>query len=80
MTSFPKVFKNSFKIIYHDQTTIETLTLPAIWIFKKPNPILWLIFQNCGMFSSFVTSFSPNWDESCISCTKGDKKFKIKFS
>ena len=28
---------NSFKVIYHDPTTIETSTIPAICIFKKSN-------------------------------------------
>ena len=61
---------NSFKIIYHDSTTIETSTIPAICIFKKSNLTFWLIFQNSGICISFVTSLSPNWvkrDQSCIS-------------
>ena len=61
MTSFSKIFQNSFKVIYRDQTTIETSTLLAICIFKRPNPILYLIFQNSGTFISAVTSLSLNW-------------------
>ena len=35
-----KVLQNRFKVIYCDQTTIETSTLPAISMFKRSNPIL----------------------------------------
>ena len=34
--SFSKVLQNSFKVIYHDQTTIEISTFTAIHIFS-PN-------------------------------------------
>ena len=47
--------------MYRDQTTIETSTLPVIYIFKRSNPILWLIFQNSETFISFVRSLSLNW-------------------
>ena len=70
ITSFSKVLQNSLNVICCDQTT-ETSTLPAICIFKRSNPILLLIFQNSGIFISFVTSLSPNWVkrvQSCISC------------
>ena len=80
MTSFSKVLQNSFKVIYHDQTTIETSTLPAICIFKRSNPILWLIFQNFGIFISFVMLLSSNLVkkiQTCISCIKGDRKTEI---
>ena len=69
--------------MYRDQTTIETSTLPVIYIFKRSNPILWLIFQNSETFISFVRSLSLNWvklTESCISCTEGDRKIKINIS
>ena len=61
MTSFSKVLQSSFKVMYRDQTTIETSTLPVIYIFKRSNPILWLIFQNSETFISFVRSLSLNW-------------------
>ena len=37
---FSKILQNSFIVIYSNQTTIKTSTLPAICIFKKSNPIL----------------------------------------
>ena len=61
-------------------TTIETSTLPAIYIFKRSNLIFQLIFQNSGIFISFVTSLSPNWvkrTQSCISCIEGDRKIEM---
>ena len=61
MTLFSKVLQSSFKVMYRDQTTIETSTLPVIYIFKRSNPILWLIFQNSETFISFVRSLSLNW-------------------
>ena len=78
--SFSNVLQNNFKVIYRDQTTIETFTLPAICIFKRSNPILYLIFQNSVIFVSFVTSLSPNRvkrAQGCISCIEGDRKIKI---
>ena len=44
MTSFFSVLQNSFKVIYRDQTTIETSTLPAICIFKRSNLIFLVNF------------------------------------
>ena len=35
-----KVLKNSFEVIYRDQTTIETSLLQVICVFKRENPIL----------------------------------------
>ena len=55
MMSFSKVFQSSLKVIYRDQTKIETSIIPAIRIFKTSNPILWLIFQNSRTFISFGT-------------------------
>ena len=75
-----EVLQNNFKVIYYDQTTIETSTRPAVCIFKRSNPIVELIFQNSGIFISFVTSVSPNWTkraQSCMSCIEGDRKIKI---
>ena len=40
MMSFSKVLQNSFKVIYCNQATTETFTLPVICIFKRSNPIL----------------------------------------
>ena len=39
MTSFSNVLQNSFKVIYRDQTTIETSTLLAICIFKPSSSV-----------------------------------------
>ena len=61
MMSFSKVFQNRFKVIYCDQTTIETSAIPAVCIFKISNPIFQLIFQNPGIFISFMMSLPPNW-------------------
>ena len=75
-----EVLQNSFKVIYYDQATIETSTLPAICIFKRSNPIVELIFQNSGIFISFVTSVSLNWTkraQNCMSCIEDDRKIKI---
>ena len=83
MTSFSKIFQSSFKVIYRDQTPTETSTLLAICIFKRSNPILYLIFQNSGKFISAVTSLSLHWvkrAQSCISCVEGDRKIKINIS
>ena len=78
--SFSKVLQNSFKVIYHNQTPIETYTLPVICFFKRSNPTLQLIFQNSEMFISFVMSLSRNWvkrAQSCISCIVVDRKIEI---
>ena len=40
MTLFSNVLQNSFKVIYGDQTTMETSTLPVICIFKRSNRII----------------------------------------
>ena len=80
MTSFSKVLQNRFKVIYLDQATIKTFKLPAIWNFKRSNPILQLIFQNFGIFVSFVTSLPPNWVKrarSYISRVEGYRNIKI---
>ena len=80
MTSFSKILQSSCKVIYRDQTTIETSTLPAICTFKRPNPVFLLIFQNSGTFISFMRSLSLNWvkrAQICISCIEGDRKIKI---
>ena len=77
------IFQSSsqqFQSIYCDQTPIETSILPVIGNFKRSNPIRQLIFQNFGIYISFVTSLSPNWvkrAQSYISCIKGDRKIKI---
>ena len=79
-TSFSKVFQNSLKEVYRTQTTIETSARPLICIFKKSNPIFYLIFQNSGIFISFVKSLSPNWGkraQRCISSIESDRKIKI---
>ena len=44
MTSFFKVIQNSLKVIYRDQTTIETSSLPAICISKRSNLIFLVNF------------------------------------
>ena len=75
MTSFSKVLQNIFKVMCCDQTTIEISTLPVICIFKGSNQILYVIFQNSGIFISFVTSLSSNWvnrAQSFVSCLEGD--------
>ena len=75
---FLKFFKKSFKVIYRNQTTIETSTFPAICIFKRSNPILKLIFQISEFFC--VTSLSPNGlkrDQSSISSIEGNRKVEI---
>ena len=75
-----QVFQISFKLIYRYQTAIEISTLLDVCIFKRSNPILWLIFQNSGIFNFFVTTSSENWVkrfQSCISCIKGKRKIKI---
>ena len=64
MTSFSKVPQNSFKVIYRDQTTIETSALPAICNIKSNA----LIFQNSAIFISFVISLSSNWVRMSQSC------------
>ena len=69
MTSPSKVPQNSFQVIYHNQTTIETSTLPIICTFKMPDLILWVIFQNFEWFVSFVVSLTPNWVKRTQSCT-----------
>ena len=77
--NFLKIFQNGFKVIYEDQTTIEVSELPTICIFQEMKSSS-LIFQNSGIFISFITSLSPNWAtrvQSCISCIKGDRKTKI---
>ena len=74
MTSISKI-QNIFKVIYRDQTIIETFALLAICISKRSNPILQLIFQNSGTFFSFLTSLSSNWvkrAQSCVPCFAGD--------
>ena len=40
-----KILQNGFKVIYRDQTTIETSTLPTIWIFKKSTLIFSYFFK-----------------------------------
>ena len=78
--SFSKVLQNSFKVIYRNQTPIETYTLPIICFFKRSDPTLQLIFQNSEMFISFVMSLSRNWvkrAQSCISCIVVDRKIEI---
>ena len=51
MTSFFNVLRKSFKVIYRDQTTIETSTLPAICIFKRSDLFFLVNFSNvCNMF------------------------------
>ena len=51
MTSFFNFLRNSFKVIYRDQTTIETSTLPAICIFKRSDLFFLVNFSNvCNMY------------------------------
>ena len=51
MTSFFNVLRKSFKVIYRDQTTIETSTLPAICIFKRSDLFFLVNFSNvCNMY------------------------------
>ena len=69
MTSRSKVPQNIFQVIYYNQTTIETSTLPIICTFKMPNLILWVIFQNFEWFVSFAVSLTPNWVKRAQSCT-----------
>ena len=52
MTSFSKVPQNSFKVIYRDQTTIETSEILGICIFKRSDTIL-LFIQTSGIFYFF---------------------------
>ena len=37
---FFKVLEKVFKVLYRDQTRIETSALPAMYILKRSNPIL----------------------------------------
>ena len=60
--------------------TVETSTFPSIYIFKRSNPILQLIFQNFGMFIFFMTSLFANSGkraQNWRSCIGGDRKIKI---
>ena len=68
MMPFSKVRQNSVKVIYRNQTAIQTFTLPAFCIFKRSNPILKLIFQNSGIFISLVNLLSLNWVKTVQSC------------
>ena len=74
MTWFSKVPQNSFKVIYRDQTTLETSTLPTICIFKRSNPTIEFIFQNSEIFISFVTSLSLYYLYSYIWCIEDERK------
>ena len=65
MTSFSKVLRNSFKVIYHNQTTIETFEIPAI----KSSPIksnslvnvsrFWNIYFFCDVIISKLGKKGP---------------------
>ena len=74
-----KALKRYCKVIYRNQTTIETSTVPAICIFKRANPIIYFIFQYSGKSIYFV-ALSPNRvkrAQGCISSIKDDRKIEF---
>ena len=80
MTPFSKVIQNSFNVTHRNQTATETITIPAISIFKRWKLILYLIFQNSKIFISLVMSLSSSCvkrTQSCISCIKRERKTEI---
>ena len=67
MTSISKI-QNIFKVIYRDQTIIETFALLAICISKRSNPILQLIFQNSRTFFFWRHYLQIGWKGHKVVC------------